>query len=74
MKVVVLSSNLYTWAWNQPCSVFSNRKLKASNRRVVPSQMKRLGRVTMSGWKTSAYLRRMPELMPSLAITRSASG
>ena len=61
-------------AWNQPCSVFSKVKVKASYRRCVPSQMKRLGRVTMSGLKTCAYLLRILELMPSLAITRSASG
>jgi hypothetical protein len=61
-------------AWNQPCSVFSKVKVNASYRRCVPSQMKRLGRVTTSGLKICAYLLRILELMPSLAITRSASG
>ena len=61
-------------AWNQPCSVFSNAKLKASQSRFVPSQMNRLGRVTMSGWNTDAYFARIFELTPSDAMIRSASG
>ena len=38
------------WAWNQPCSVLRKSKVKASNDLLVPSQMKRLGRISMSGW------------------------
>ena len=54
MKVEVSASNWYAWAWNQPCSVCSKAKVKASNFFFVPSHTKRHWRRSMSGWYTWA--------------------
>jgi hypothetical protein len=74
MNVLVDESNGYAWTWNSPPSASRMMNVNASNRRVVPSQMKRALPGSIDGWNTSSWAVRTRLLIPSAATTRSACG